>query len=222
MSDRVAVLRLVDRPQPGGGRTVAVTWTPPDRTPVETTVAVDVTVDPGLGGEAALVSGGLRRVHRATRPDDRRRRPNTMLAQLGRTLFTAVFGAGRGRDIWAQASLGGLEETRVEVDADPGDVPGLPWELLRDPATDRPLVITAAQFVRTHRQATQSAPVPQPDRDHLRVLLVICRPDRQRRCGVPVGRLPPGPRRRRPARGPGPGRAAPGHVPPAAGGAARG
>ena len=51
------------------------------------------------------------------------------------------------------AGMSGLDRVRIEIDADPGDVPGLPWELLRDPGTDRPLVVAAGQFVRTHQQA---------------------------------------------------------------------
>ena len=41
----------------------------------------------------------------------------------------------------------------MEVDTDPAEAPGLPWELLRDPGTDTALALGAGQFVRTHLQA---------------------------------------------------------------------
>lgn len=64
----------------------------------------------------------------------------------------------------------------MEIDADPDDTPALPWELLRDPATNQPLDAVRGEFVRTHRRAARSTPIPAPSGDRLRVLLVICRP----------------------------------------------
>ncbi len=67
---------------------------------------------------------------------------------------------------------------RIEVDADPGAGPGLPWELLRDPGADAPVALGAAEFVRVHPQAARHPSLPEPSGDVLRVLLVIARPDR--------------------------------------------
>jgi hypothetical protein len=65
---------------------------------------------------------------------------------------------------------------RVEVEADPGRGPGLPWELLRDPARDAPVALEAGAFVRTHLRSAGHPGVPRASGDRLRVLLVIARP----------------------------------------------
>ena len=57
--------------------------------------------------------------------------------------------------IWAQARAR-LGQVRVEVDTDPAEVPGLPWELLRDPGTGTALALEAEAFVRTHLQAART------------------------------------------------------------------
>jgi len=62
------------------------------------------------------------------------------------------------------------------VDADPGNGPGLAWELLRDPGRDAAVALEAGAFVRTHLQAAGHPDLPEPSGDRLRVLLVICRP----------------------------------------------
>ena len=64
----------------------------------------------------------------------------------------------------------------MEVDTDPAEAPGLPWELLRDPATGTALALGAGTFVRTHRQTAGQVNLPEAAGDELRVLLVICRP----------------------------------------------
>jgi tetratricopeptide (TPR) repeat protein len=99
------------------------------------------------------------------------------LSDLGTGLFRQVFTGQDGAGIWAQAQ-DQLPQVRVEVDTDPDDVPGLPWELLRDPGTGTALALGAGEFVRTHRQTAGQVSLPQPAGDELRVLLVICRPGR--------------------------------------------
>ena len=97
------------------------------------------------------------------------------LAQTGVKLFRDVFAGPDAAVIWglAQARLG---EVRVEVDTDPAEAPGLPWELLRDPGTGAALAAGAAEFVRTHLQTAGQVRLPEAAGDELRVLLVICRP----------------------------------------------
>ena len=97
------------------------------------------------------------------------------LSELGTGLFHEVFTGQDGAVIWglAQARLG---QVRVEVDTDPAEAPGLPWELLRDPATGTALATGAAEFVRTHLQTAGQVNLPEAAGDELRVLLVICRP----------------------------------------------
>ena len=99
----------------------------------------------------------------------------TILADTGASLFGHVFTSLDAAGIWAQARAQ-LPQVRVEVDTDPAEAPGLPWELLRDPGTGTALALSAAEFVRTHLQAARAARLPKVAGDRLRVLLVICRP----------------------------------------------
>ncbi len=64
----------------------------------------------------------------------------------------------------------------MEVETDPGEGPGLAWELLRDPGRDAPVALGAGAFVRTHLRAAGHPELPEPSGDRLRVLLVIARP----------------------------------------------
>ncbi len=98
-----------------------------------------------------------------------------VLADAGAELFRQVFSSPDAAGIWERAR-DQLDEVRVEVDADPGDGPGLAWELLRDPALDAPVALGAGAFVRTHARAAGHPRLPAPAGDRLRVLLVICRP----------------------------------------------
>jgi tetratricopeptide (TPR) repeat protein len=97
------------------------------------------------------------------------------LADTGAELFRRVFSGGDAAGIWERAR-DQLSEVRVEVDTDPGAGPGLPWELLRDPARDAAVALGAGEFVRTHLRAAGHPDLPEPSGDRLRVLLVICRP----------------------------------------------
>jgi tetratricopeptide (TPR) repeat protein len=97
------------------------------------------------------------------------------LAQVGAELFGRVFSGADAAGIWERAR-DRLGEVRVEVDTDPGAGAGLAWELLRDPARDAAVALTAGTFVRTHLQAVGQPDLPEPAGDRLRVLLVICRP----------------------------------------------
>ena len=98
-----------------------------------------------------------------------------VLADTGTGLFARVFDGMDAAGIWAQARAR-LSDVRVEVDTDPAEAPGLPWELLRDPGTDTALAVGAGEFVRTHLQTVGRARLPEAAGDELRVLLVICRP----------------------------------------------
>jgi len=78
--------------------------------------------------------------------------------------------------VW-DAAVASLPDARVEVDADPGAGPGLPWELLRDPDRDAAVALGAGTFVRTHLRSAGHLELPEPSGDRLRVLLVIARPE---------------------------------------------
>ena len=97
------------------------------------------------------------------------------LAALGAELFQQVFRTSDdARELWF-ALNGSLSDARVEVATGVDGAAGIPWELLRDPATDGPLALRAGAFVRA--LAETAAPVRVPSaRETLRVLLVICRP----------------------------------------------
>jgi tetratricopeptide (TPR) repeat protein len=97
------------------------------------------------------------------------------LARTGVELFEQVFSTRDGAVIWGLAQAR-LADVRVEIDTDPAEAPGLPWELLRDPGTDTALATGADEFVRTHLQTAGQVRLPEAAGDELRVLLVICRP----------------------------------------------
>ena len=101
----------------------------------------------------------------------------SVLADTGAGLFRLVFSGQDALGIWGRVGAG-LGQVRVEVDTDPAEVPGLPWELVRDPGTGTALALGAGEFVRTHLQATARASLPEAGGKTLRVLLVICRPGR--------------------------------------------
>jgi tetratricopeptide (TPR) repeat protein len=97
------------------------------------------------------------------------------LAELGAELFGQVFAADRDAIRLWDGLAGVLPQLRVEVDAGVAGA-SVPWELLRDPATDGVLALRAGAFVRTHPRAAGPVGVPQAEPGALRVLLVICRP----------------------------------------------
>jgi len=89
--------------------------------------------------------------------------------------WSVVFSRPDAAGIWERAR-DRLGRVRVEVDTDPGQGPGLAWELLRDPGRDAPVALAARAFVRTHLQAAGHPDLPELSGDRLRVLLVIARP----------------------------------------------
>jgi len=78
--------------------------------------------------------------------------------------------------VWDQTKAQ-LAATRVEVVTEPSAVLDLPWEMLRDPATDQVLALRAGAFVRAPPpRAAARASLPEPTSTPLRMLLVISRP----------------------------------------------
>jgi tetratricopeptide (TPR) repeat protein len=171
-----AVLRVVDR-RAGDGHRVVVSLQAPDIAPRECEATITLSVG---DADAERVRWYLEDY--AEFPADPApqvaRSVESVLASVGHALFRTVFDGPDAGPSWTLATAGprGLGGLRVEVDADPADVPGLPWELLREPGTDQPIVLGAAEFVRTHRQAARPVVLPRPTDQPLRVLLVICRP----------------------------------------------
>ncbi|MET8153166.1 CHAT domain-containing protein [Actinoplanes sp. NPDC049668] len=98
------------------------------------------------------------------------------LAEIGTRLFDLAFAGEEARELWA-GLRGVLHTVRVEVACEVDAAAMLPWELLRDPRTDRPVVLEAAEYVRVNAQPAKRVPLPAADdAGRLRVLLVICRP----------------------------------------------
>jgi hypothetical protein len=99
------------------------------------------------------------------------------LAKAGIDLFGRVFSSADAVGIWERVR-DRLSEIRVEVETDLSEGPGLTWELLRDPSRDAAVALSAKAFVRTHLRAAGHPDLPEPSGNRLRVLMVICRPDR--------------------------------------------
>ena len=168
------MLRINDVPLGEGGRRVEVTWQDgPHRQVAVSTFPHRAEAD----ANAEKVRWYLEDY--AEFPDEPAPRlardAEAILADTGTSLFGQVFTGLDAAAIWAQARAQ-LPQVRVEVDTDPAEVPGLPWELLRDPSTDTALALGAGEFVRTHLQAAGQVRLPEAGGDRLRVLLVICRP----------------------------------------------
>jgi tetratricopeptide (TPR) repeat protein len=97
------------------------------------------------------------------------------LTVLGEQLFGRVFRASpEAMELWF-AVKGALADARVEVATGVEAAAGIPWELLRDPATGGALAVRAGAFVRALAEAAAPVAVPRAQ-ETLRVLLVICRP----------------------------------------------
>jgi tetratricopeptide (TPR) repeat protein len=97
---------------------------------------------------------------------------------LGENLFAKIFQSNDdARDIWAGVRPE-LSDTRVEIASGVREATTIPWELIRDPKTDTPLALRAQAFVRASFQSAQPPRLPQTASGPIRILLVICRPQR--------------------------------------------
>jgi len=105
-------------------------------------------------------------------------RTEERMAEIGAELFGKLFGEPKMLLLWGKV-MDRLDELRVEVSTSVAAATAIPWELLRDPQTDRPLALRAAEFVRSHRDSVQQPPIPEAA-EKLRILLVICRPKEDR------------------------------------------
>jgi hypothetical protein len=167
----VTVLRVVDR-RVDDRRRVTVSWLDGGSLSHEAVVSL-----PGDGVESEKVRWYLEDY--AEVPAEPApviaRDAEALLGSVGRQQFERVFAEPGAAKVWAQAEAD-LADTRVEIDTDPSDVPGVPWELLRDPDSDQAVALGAAQFVRTHHETARAVRLPEPTTEPLRVLLVISRP----------------------------------------------
>ena len=168
------VLRIIDREVAEGRRRVEVLFTPEGGIPRAAVSAFQYSAD---ASNSELVRWYLEEYPEFTAypAPAVAKDAETRLAVTGEDLFRKVFSPGDAAGVWSRL-VDDLAGVRVEVDTDPADGSGLPWELLRDPGTGTPMALGAREFVRTHLQTAAGMPLPDPGGDRLRVLLVICRP----------------------------------------------
>src|SRR5206468_2957354 len=97
------------------------------------------------------------------------------LRRWGEQAFAALFGSGKGRDWYVQATAGGSEGLHLKVSSDDPFVLAWPWEALRDPATD-----CLGLHGHVERKLNHAAdPPPLSDKlpkDRVNILLVTARP----------------------------------------------
>lgn len=105
-------------------------------------------------------------------------RADRLLAALhawGQTAFTALFGSGRGRDYFHDATRDGAEQLRLHVSSDDPAVLGWPWEALRDP--EGGLVVLESLVERRLNDLRDPIPLPEGlPKDRVNILLVTARP----------------------------------------------
>ena len=98
------------------------------------------------------------------------------LAELGRALFRMLFHANDETVKLWETVAGWLPDTDVAIASGPEGAAMVPWELLRDPATDAVLALQTNAFVRTHTDGARPPELSAGESGSLRVLLVISRP----------------------------------------------
>lgn len=97
------------------------------------------------------------------------------MADIGATLFTALFHANDdARELWSMLRPH-LDDARVQIVTEVREATTIPWELVRDPRTDVPLALRARSFVRAQPNPVQRPQVPTIN-GPIRILVVISRP----------------------------------------------
>jgi hypothetical protein len=95
--------------------------------------------------------------------------------ELGLALFHALFAThARAREIWIEFQRV-LPRTRIEIEEGSGSRE-IPWELMRNPSTGRPVCLEAASFVRTFSESPSRSTNRPAMPLATRMLLVISRP----------------------------------------------
>lgn len=107
---------------------------------------------------------------------DQAERVQAALRGWGEQAFTALFGAGSGRDFYHDAYRDGLENLDLRIASDHPGVLAWPWEALADPQHPGAL----AHHCRIERQLDRGHdPLPLPEglpRDRINILFVTARP----------------------------------------------
>lgn len=98
------------------------------------------------------------------------------IGEVGVRLFRAVFSAPSTHGLWNDVR-GSLEQTRIEIELDRNSQAGdIPWEYLRDPASNTFVSSSAAGFVRRPIGRDRDSTFDAYDDGPVRVLLVTSRP----------------------------------------------
>ena len=97
------------------------------------------------------------------------------LTAIGQQLFQSTFPSGAAQELW-QKFQPQLSVGRMEVITRAGEGALIPWELLRDAATQQTLATAAHSFVRKPAGVTTESGGLVAGKAPLRVLTVICRP----------------------------------------------
>ncbi|MFN2284177.1 MAG: hypothetical protein ACK2UQ_07130, partial [Anaerolineae bacterium] len=101
------------------------------------------------------------------------------MEEVGRSLFNQLFGAPNTLMLWGKIN-DRLLDTRVEISTGVAEAAAIPWELLREPLSDKPLALEAQTFVRVQSETAREVRLPELGADEpIRILLVICRPGRR-------------------------------------------
>jgi len=96
------------------------------------------------------------------------------ISQIGVQLFEHLFRANKGtEEVWSEIREN-LPSTRIEIATDVETSAHIPWELIRDPATNASLSLSVHSFVRVHHDV-KSKPTS-ANEGPVRILLVISRP----------------------------------------------
>ena len=100
---------------------------------------------------------------------------NTM-KQRGEELYTKVLTANSNTQAIWFAIREQLADLRVEIATGVAESASIPWELMRDPQSDSPIVLRVKSFVRVQSNPSLSfVSVPQTDDGRVRLLYVVCR-----------------------------------------------
>lgn len=71
-----------------------------------------------------------------------------------------------------------MPDLRVEVRSGIAEAASIPWELMREPQSDSPIALRVKSFVRVQSNPNLNfVPVPLTDKDRVRLLYVVCRPN---------------------------------------------
>lgn len=101
-----------------------------------------------------------------------------MMRARGEELYRLVMAANLDTQAIWFAVRGQLAELRVEINSGVAEAASIPWELMRDPASDSPIALRAQAFVRVQSNPNiDFVRAPRAKEGRIRLLYVAARPD---------------------------------------------